>query len=100
VLTFHSKIVEGSKTVGGLYAQCTVITGTTFGTAAGDCTATFQLPAGKLSVGVGGTKIFAAKTITGAVTGGTGAYAGATGTFSSPQKENTTDTFTIYVPAG
>jgi hypothetical protein len=52
-----------------------------------------------LFVAVGGPKIFGGKSITGAVTGGTGDYAGATGSFTSPQKDNTTDTFTIWVPA-
>lgn len=99
-LVFHSKIVEGGKVVGGLYAHCTVVTGGTFSKAAVDCTGTFQLASGSLFVSVGGTKIFSAKTIEGAVTGGNGAYAGATGSFSSPQKDNTTDTFTIYLPTG
>ena len=99
-LAFHNRIVENGKTVGGLWARCMVITGHTFNTAEGECTGTFKLPAGKLFVSVGGSKIFSGPSITGAVTGGTGAYAGATGTFISPQKDNTTDTFTIYVPSG
>jgi hypothetical protein len=99
-IAFHNRIVENGKTVGGLYAHCMILTGRTFGTAVGDCTGAFKLPAGVLFVGVGGSRIFAGPSITGAVTGGTRAYAGATGTFVSPQKDNTTDTFTIFVPVG
>jgi hypothetical protein len=97
--TFHNRIVEGSKTVGGLYARCAVTTGGNFDKASAECTGAFKLATGSLFVAVGGPKVFNS-TITGAVTGGTGAYAGATGEFTSPNKDNTTDTFTIYVPAG
>jgi hypothetical protein len=99
-IAFHNRIVENGRTVGGLYAHCMILTGRTFGTAVGDCTGAFRLPAGVLFVGVGGSRIFSGPSITGAVTGGTGAYAGATGTFTSPQKDNTTDTITIFVPTG
>ena len=100
-LVFHSKIVDAGKTIGGLYAHCTVVTGGTFSKASSDCTATYELPTGKLFVGVGGTKVFSDNAdVNGAVTGGTGAYAGATGTFTSTNSSNAKDTFTIYVPAG
>jgi hypothetical protein len=99
-LAFHSQMLQNGKRVGDLWATCLVIKGKTFDSASGDCTGTFKLAGGTLAISVGGTKIFSAKTITGAVTGGTGAYAGATGSFTSPNKENTTDTFTIYMPTG
>jgi hypothetical protein len=99
-LAFRSRLVRDGKAVGSLWAHCLVVKGRTFGSASGDCTGTYDLGDGKLFVGVGGEKIFSAKEVVGAVTGGTGAYAGATGTFSSPNKDNTTDTFTIYVPTG
>ena len=102
--TFTADLIDRSgKDVGDLDASCTV-TATTTGSSddsRAQCVGTADIPAGSLTLTVGG-KAFGAGTTRGAVVGGTGDYAGATGSFTSSDENGTDkpsqDTFRLFIP--